>query len=128
MVSDSVGDFIIRLKNAGVVKRTEVDVPHSKQLEAIAKKLHELGFVGSIEKVDDRTLRVVLAYDERGTNQIHGVRRLSKPSRRLYVSHRDAHAVAGGTGACIISTPKGILSDAQARRARVGGETLFEIW
>ncbi len=128
MVTDRVGDFIIRLKNASVVKRQKVDAPHSKQLEAIAKKLQVLGFVDAVEKVGDRTLRVMLAYDECGASRIRGVRRLSKPGRRLYISHRDAHKVAGGAGARIISTPKGILSDAEARGARAGGETLFEIW
>ncbi|HQU08255.1 MAG: 30S ribosomal protein S8 [Parcubacteria group bacterium 21-54-25] len=128
MVSDRVGDFIIRLKNASAVKRTEVAVPYSKQLEAIAKKLRELGFVGMVEKMDERTLRVTLAYDTRGVSRIRNVRRLSKPGRRLYVSHRGVHTVAGGTGARILSTPQGVLSDAEARRARVGGESLFEIW
>ncbi|HEX8946837.1 MAG TPA: 30S ribosomal protein S8 [Candidatus Paceibacterota bacterium] len=127
MVSDRVGDFIIRLKNASAVKHASVEVPYSAHLEAIAKKLRELGFVGEVEK-QGRTLKVALAYDEKGTPRIRDVKRISKPGRRLYVSHREAHTVAGGTGARIISTPKGILSDAEARRLRAGGEHMFEIW
>lgn len=128
MVSDKVGDFIIRLKNAGAVQHESVDVPYSTYLESIAKKLCELGFVGEVEKSDDRTLRVGLLYDVKNKAHINGVRRISKPGRRLYVSHNEAHTVAGGIGARILSTPKGILSDAQARRTRTGGEALFEIW
>ncbi len=128
MVSDKVGDFIIRLKNAGAVQHNSVDVPYSIYLESIAKKLRELGFVGDVEKTDDRTLRVGLLYDVKNKARINGVRRISKPGRRLYVSHNEAHVVAHGNGARILSTPKGILSDAQARRTRTGGETLFEIW
>ncbi len=128
MVSDRVGDFIIRLKNAGAVSHKSVDVPYSAYIEAIAKKLRELGFVGDVEKTNERTLRVGLVYDERNESKIIGVKRISKPGRRLYVSHREAHEVAGGTGARILSTPKGIVSDSEARRVRTGGESLFEIW
>jgi len=128
MVSDRVGDFIIRLKNAGAVKHDAITLPYSAYIESVASKLRKLGFVGNVEKVDERTLRVALVYDEKGTPRIHDVKRISKPGRRLYVSHREAHSVAGGTGARIISTPKGILSDREARRERVGGENLFEIW
>ncbi len=128
MVSDKVGDFIIRLKNAGAVSHKSIDVPYSAYLETIANKLREIGFVGDVEKTNERTLRVGLLYDAKNAARIHGVRRISKPGRRLYISHIDAHTVAGGTGARILSTPKGILSDAQARRTRIGGESLFEIW
>ncbi|VAW29932.1 SSU ribosomal protein S8p (S15Ae) [hydrothermal vent metagenome] len=128
MVSDRVGDFIIRLKNAGAVKHDAIELPYSAYIESIAKKLRKLGFVGDIEKKDDRTLRVALVYNEDGSAHIRDVKRISKPGRRLYISHLEAHVVAGGTGARIISTPKGILSDSEARRERVGGENLFEIW
>ncbi len=131
MVSDRVGDFIIRLKNAGAIGASSVALPHSGHIEAIAKKLKELGFVSDVSSVkkDDRTmLEVALAYTDRGEHKIHGVKRVSKPGRRLYVSARDAHSVKNGMGARILSTPKGILSDAQARKVRAGGENLFEIW
>ena len=130
MVSDRVGDFIIRLKNAGAVKRTSVSVPHSRELTAIAMKLRDLGFVSTVttEGKEKKTLEVELAYNDRGQSKISGVKRISKPSRRLYTSHKDAHSVQNGFGARIISTSKGILSDSEARRERVGGEDLFEIW
>lgn len=130
MISDRVGDFIVRLTNAGAIGKHEVTVPHSNHLEAIAKKLKEIGFVGevSVSKKAPKELTVALLYDEHGTPKINGVKRISKPGRRLYTPSREAHAVRSGFGARIISSPKGIVSDAEARKSRVGGETLFEIW
>lgn len=130
MVTDRVGDFIIRLKNAGMIGNQTVSVPHSKHIEAIAFKLKELGFVEDVEvgKKDPKVMTVTLKYDERGTHRIRDVKRISKPGRRLYVPSTDAHQVKNGLGARIISTPKGVLSDAEARKNRVGGENLFEIW
>lgn len=130
MVSDRVGDFIIRLKNAGAIGSRVVSVPHSNHLEQIAGKLKELGFVERVEvsKKFPATIEVTLAYDERGTHKINGVKRVSKPGRRLYTPAREAHSVKNGLGSRIISTPKGILTDAEARKVRVGGENLFEIW
>ncbi len=130
MVSDRVGDFIIRLKNAGAIGRADVSVPHSNHLEAIARKLAQLGFVKevAIGKKEGKTIEVTLSYDERGNPKIRGVKRISKPGRRLYVPARDAHTVKNGSGARILSTPKGVLSDAEARKVRAGGEELFEIW
>lgn len=130
MVSDRVGDFIIRLKNAGAIGTETISVPHSNHLEAVAKKLKELGFVSEVNtsKKEPKMLEVSLAYDEKGAHKIHDVKRVSKPGRRLYAPSRDAHRVKNGHGALILSTPKGVLSDSEARKNRQGGETLFEIW
>ena len=130
MITDRVGDFIVRLQNAAAAEKPTVVLPHSKHLEAIARKLKELGFIAEVAKEGEvkKTLIITLARDERGFPKIRGVRRVSKPGRRLYVSHQDAHQVKGGTGARIVSTPKGILSDREARRVRMGGEDLFVIW
>ncbi len=130
MITDRVGDFIIRLKNAGAIGNQTVTVPHSKHIEAIAQKLKQLGFVEQVgtSKNDTRALEVTLAYDEKGNHKIHDVKRLSKPGRRLYAPAHEAHMVKNGKGARILSTPKGILSDSEARKVRAGGETLFEIW
>ncbi len=130
MVTDRVGDFIIRLKNAGAIGNTMVVAPYSKHVEAIATKLKELGFVERVEvsKSNARELEVTLAYDAQGNHKIKGVKRISKPGRRLYVGSTEAHTVKNGLGARIISTPKGILADKEARKVRAGGESLFEIW
>jgi small subunit ribosomal protein S8 len=130
MITDRVGDFIIRLKNAGAIGNTAVSVPHSKHIEAIANKLKELGFVDRVEvsKKGFGEIEVTLAYDEKGKHKIHDVKRISKPGRRMYISTHEAHSVKNGLGARIISTPKGILSDREARKVRAGGENLFEVW
>ncbi len=130
MVTDRVGDFIIQLKNAGAVGKPVVEIAHSGHLLAIARKLKELGFVADVAtdgELPKKVLKVTLAYDN-GEARIRGVKRLSKPGRRLYIPHQDAHTVKGGTGVRIISSPKGIISDREAREVRSGGETLFEIW
>ncbi len=130
MVTDRVGDFIIRLKNAGAIGNQTVVVPYSKHIEAIANKLKELGFVENVamSKKDAHVMEVTLSYDANGKHKIHDVKRISKPGRRLYVGARDAHTVKNGQGSRILSTPKGILSDKEARKVRAGGETLFEVW
>ena len=131
MVSDTVGDFIIRLKNAGAVKKTSVSVPYSALKHAIAEKLKNAGFVQSVEKKGKKarkTLDVALKYDNEKLPVIHGVKRVSKPGRRLYRSAREIVPVRYGHGALILSTPKGILTGKEARKENVGGEALFEIW
>jgi small subunit ribosomal protein S8 len=129
MVSDRVGDFIIRLKNAGAIGKPKVSVPASKHVEEIAHKLKSLGYVASVEKSKEPYhFDVTLAYDERGRHKINGVKRISKPGRRLYAGTDGAHTVKNGIGSRLLSTPKGILSDSEARKQHVGGENLFEIW
>ena len=129
MVTDRVGDFIIRLKNAGAINKPSVTVPFSKHVEEIAHKLKSLGYVAEVEKGKaPYSFEVTLAYDERGNHKIHGVKRISKPGRRMYVPSAEAHSVKNGMGARLISTPKGVLTDAEARKVHQGGENLFEIW
>ncbi len=134
MVTDRVGDFIIRLQNAAAIGKRDVSVPYSAHLLAIAKKLKELGFITSVdtktkgESEVKKEVVVALAYDERGVSKLRGVKRVSKPGRRLYAPATAAHKVKGGTGARIISSPSGIISDAEARKNNLGGEELFEIW
>jgi|SRR3989344_510923 len=134
MVTDRVGDFIIRLQNAAKVGKRDVVLPHSSHLLAIAKKLKELGFIASVsvEARGDSEVKkdivITVAYDEKGQPKLRGVKRISKPGRRLYVPFTDAHRVKGGTGARLISSSAGIITDGEARKTRAGGEDLFEIW
>jgi small subunit ribosomal protein S8 len=127
MVSDRVGDFIIRLQNAAMIGAREVKTPRSNHLVAIAKKLKELGYLESVED-GERTFTVALACGETGQPRLRGVARLSKPGRRLYTGHGEAHRVKGGVGARILTSSKGIVTDVEARQNRLGGEALFEIW
>ncbi len=134
MVTDRIGDFIIRLQNAAMVGKSEASVPYSVHVLAIAKKLKELGFIKSVEVKEkkeggvQKDIFVTLAYSERGEAKLRGVKRISKPGRRLYAPFTAAHKVRGGTGARILSSSAGIISDAEARKNHVGGEELFEIW
>ncbi len=130
MVTDRVANFIISLKNAAAISKADVSVPHATHLEAIAKKLKELGYLTGISVTGDikKVLTVTLAFDSKGNSMLHDVKRVSKPGRRLYSPARDVHSVKHGNGARILSTPKGILTDAEARKVHVGGENLFEIW
>ena len=131
MVSDTVGDFIIQLKNAGAAKKAEVTLPYSKLKDAIATKLKEAGYVSAVETKGDtvsKKLAVTLAYDAGGRHHINGVKRVSKPGRRLYAKVSEIHPVKFGKGHLILSTPAGILTDDEARQQNVGGEQLFIIW
>jgi len=134
MVTDRIGDFIIRLQNAARIGKSVVLMPYSSHVLAIAKKLKELGFVSSVEvkAIGDSEVKkeivATVAYDERGQSKLRGVKRISKPGRRLYVPATEAHRVKGGTGARIISSSVGVISDREARKGNIGGENLFEIW
>ena len=131
MVSDTIGDFIIRLKNAGVMKKESVSAPYSKLRQAIAEKLMAAGYVTSVTTEGEgakKTLVVSLRYTDTGNHAIRGVKRISKPGRRLYTGVSDIHPVKFGSGHMILSTPAGILTGEEARAQHVGGEQLFMIW
>ena len=131
MVGDTIGDLIIRLKNAGAVGKDTVSLPYSKLRHAVADKLAEAGYVSSVttkgKKVQEKTLEVTLSY-ENGEHRITGVKRVSKPGRRLYTKVSDIHPVKFGKGHMILSTPAGILTNYEACEKKVGGEQLFIIW
>jgi len=131
MVGDPIGDFIIRLKNASAVKHESVSVPHSKVKMAIAELLEKKGYVKHVEKRGKKvrkTIYVDLAYNENGTPRITHAKRISKPGRRIYRGVDEVHRVRNGRGMLVLSTPKGIMSDEDARKERVGGEALFEVY
>lgn len=131
MVSDTVGDFIIQLKNAGAAQKTQVLLPYSKLKEAIAAKLQDAGYVAETAIEGEgvqKKLSVTLKYNEGGKHHINGVKRVSKPGRRLYMKASEIYPVKFGRGNLIMSTPQGILTEQEARKANVGGEQLFIIW
>ena len=133
MVTDRIGDFIIRLQNAARIGKPAVSVPFSSHVLDIAEKLKELGFVTAVEVKANgdsdvkKNIIVTLAY-EKDRSKLRGVKRVSKPGRRLYVPYTEAHSVKGGTGVRLISSSMGVISDREARQKRVGGENMFEIW
>lgn len=132
MVIDPIADFINQIKNAGAVNRESISVPYSKFKYAVAFKLKQAGFVKGVIKRGKKTrksVEVAIAYDDKtGVPVIHGVERVSKPSRRIYERADKIRRVKYGMGSLIISTPKGILTDKEARKEHVGGEVLFKIW
>jgi small subunit ribosomal protein S8 len=131
MTSDPVADLINRLKNAGAVKHISVSIPFSNFKLAIAEKLRDTGYVKAVEKKGKKvkkTLDITLEYDASGNPKIRGAKRISKPGRRLYKSVLDIHPIRYGHGALFLSTPQGIKTDKEARKEKVGGEALFEIW
>lgn len=131
MVGDTVGDFIIQLKNAGMVGRKEVALPYSKLKHAIADVLVKEGYIASASAEGNgvaKTLAMKLQYDENGAHRISDVKRVSKPGRRLYTKATEIYPVKFGKGRMILSTPAGILTGEEARKGNVGGEQLFIIW
>ena len=127
---DPVSNLIIKIKNAGAVGHPTVTVPYTKLNAAILEKLEQTGYIKSFSKQGknvSKTIEVELVYED-GKPKIEQARRISKLSRRVYEKSANLRPVRRGYGIAIISTPKGILTDAEARKARVGGEVLFKIW
>ncbi len=127
---DTIAQLIIGLKNGSNAHKASVVFPYSKFREAILETLKKAGFVGSISKKGKKvikSLEVELIYVD-GVSKINDVKQVSKYSRRMYVKSAEAHPVRQGFGALIISTPKGVITDYEARKEKVGGEALFKIW
>ncbi len=131
MMTDPIGDMLTRIRNAGSARHARTRCPSSKQKLAVARVLQEAGFLGSVavEARDGHPVMVIdLRYDAGGEALIDGIRRVSTPGRRVYVAKSELPRVRAGLGVAVISTSKGILSDAQARSEQVGGEVLCEVW
>jgi small subunit ribosomal protein S8 len=131
MVNDPIADYINRLKNASVVRSNLTSVPYSKTKEAIANLLKKEGYINFVNikgKSVKRSLEVGLVYNKDGSPKINETKRISKPSRRIYKSSKEIRPVKFGKGTLILSTPKGIITGKEAKKAKVGGEVLFEIY
>jgi small subunit ribosomal protein S8 len=128
MVSDPISDLIIQLKNAGKVRKENVLLPYSKLKEAISTVLVAEGYLKSVSKKKTSPILEIALNYHNGESKIKEVERISKPSRRVYRGFTDIHPLRGGFGKMIFSTPKGILTDRQAIKEKVGGELLFKIW
>lgn len=130
-MTDPVADMLTRIRNANIVRRHQVDVPGSKLKRAVAQVLREEGFIDGIQVVEDgpgQTLRLTLKYGPERKRVITGLRRISRPGRRVYTGKEDVPRVLGGLGVAVLSTSRGIMTDKQARREGVGGEVLCYIW
>lgn len=130
-VTDSVADMLTRIRNALIAKHDTVEVPASNMKRAIGQILLEEGYIKGIEFIDDGVqgkIRIKLKYGPGGERVITGLKKISKPGLRVYARHDKLPKVLNGLGIAIISTSKGLLTDAQARRESVGGEVLAYIW
>jgi len=130
MLTDPIADMLTRIRNAIMIKAEKVDVPASRMKLEIAKIMKEGGFIRGYKIIKDKKqgiLRISLKYTD-GQSAINGLKRISKPGRRVYVGVDEIPLVMGGVGIAILSTPKGILSDKKCRENRVGGELLCYIW
>jgi small subunit ribosomal protein S8 len=128
---DQISNMLISMKNGSMVSKKSVIVPFSAVKSAIAQCLKDHGFISSYSKKTEKNnisvLEIELAYPN-GVSKISDLKRISKPSRRVYMGVRDIHTVKNGHGITVFSTPKGILSNKQAHKEQVGGEALFMIW
>ena len=126
-MTDPIADMLTRIRNANQIHSTEVSMPVSKLKVAIAKILNDEGFIANYE-VKDRTLTLTLKYGQNKERVITGLKRISKPGLRVYANVEDLPRVLNGLGIAIISTPKGIMTDKDARKNNVGGEVIAFIW
>ena len=128
---DPIADLLTRLRNANMARHRFVDMTHSKMKESIVKLLKEKGYIAHylIKEVKGiGTIRVFLKYDNERNPVINGLRRVSKPSLRRYVSYKEIPYVLGGVGTVIMSTPKGLVDGKSARQQKVGGEVVAYVW
>ena len=130
-ITDSIADMLTRIRNANAAKHDAVDIPASKMKAAIAQILLDEGYIKSFTVIEDSkqgVIRIALKYGPGKTQVIQGLRRVSKPGLRIYSSCEDIPRVLKGLGIAIVSTSKGIITDKQARKDKVGGEVLAFIW
>lgn len=133
-VNDPIADMLTRIRNALMAKHTSVSIPHSTIKEELARVLLEEGYIENFEVRDgdpwkqiDIELKYVGSRRQRRP-VITGLKRVSKPGRRIYAGHQDIPWVLSGLGVAILTTPKGVMTDSAARRQRLGGELLCYVW
>jgi len=130
-ITDTIADLLTRIRNASTAKHDTVDVPASNMKKAIVQILLDEGYIKSFTVIEDGkqgVIRIVLKYTAGKTPVITGLRRVSKPGLRIYTSCEEMPKVMKGLGIAILSTPKGVMTDKEARKQNVGGEVLAFIW
>lgn len=130
-MTDPISDLLARIRNAQLAKHDRLDVPASRLKLEVVKLLKEEGFIKNFREVEDTPvgkIRVFLRYSTEGMPAISHLEKISKPGRRVYRKAEELKPVRNGLGIGIVSTSQGLLTDAQARERRVGGELLCEVW
>lgn len=129
---DPIADFLTRIRNANMKKKERVDIPFSKIKTEIARVLKEEGYIANYKAIHNETkggfVRVFLKYTDKNTGVIQGLKRVSRPGKRVYSSYENIPTVRGAFGTSILSTSKGIMTDEKAKTEKVGGEVLCQIW
>lgn len=131
MLTDPISDLLTQIRNANNARLRKVDIPASQMKVAIVDILKKSGFIRQYKMFRDGqkgVLRVYLKYAGKNRPVMQGLKRVSRPSRRVYVNHTDLPKVLDGIGVAIVSTSKGIMTDTLARESRVGGEVLCTVW
>jgi small subunit ribosomal protein S8 len=131
MTTDPIADMLTRIRNASLVHHKQVVVPTSKVKVAIAQILKAEGFIDNFAETNEQpqaNLVMRLKYTGRGDAVITGLERVSKPGKRVYTGHREIPWVRAGLGINIVSTPKGLMTGREARRSKLGGEILCNVW
>ena len=131
MVSDPISDLLTRLRNATMVSKSNIQIPHSKFKFQLATLLKEEGYVSDVKIEGDGTKKIInidLKYSDEGTSVISGMNRLSTPGNRVYSSFDNLPRNNGGLGTVVVSTSRGLLSDSEARKRKLGGELICEVW
>ena len=131
MMTDPIADMLTRIRNASMARHERAEMPHSRLKEHVAGVLKAEGYLDDVrvsEGDERKTLTVLLRYGRDRDPAIDGLRRVSTPGRRVYVRHDRIERVCSGMGISILSTSRGVMTDREARRQRVGGELLCEVW
>ncbi|MDR1522519.1 MAG: 30S ribosomal protein S8 [Endomicrobium sp.] len=131
MITDPISDMFARIRNANAKLHEKVDIPSSKMKMEIAKILKEEGYILNYKNIEDNKqgiLRVYLKYTLAGRQVLKGIKRVSKSSLRIYKGYEDMPKSVGGLGVTIVSTSKGLMTDANARKEKVGGEVVGLVW
>lgn len=129
-MTDPITDMLNQIRNAEAVEKPEVLIPYSNLKNEIAEILAKENFIGDVKKSTKgkmKIMKIALKYDA-GVPALEGAKRVSKPGQKIYVKANEIKAVRGGFGISIISTPKGLMTNLQARKAKLGGEILIEVW
>jgi len=129
---DPIADFLTRIRNANMKKKERVDIPFSKIKTEIARVLKEEGYIANYKAIHNETkggfVRVFLKYTDKNTSVIQGLKRVSRPGKRVYSSYENIPTVRGAFGTSVLSTSKGIMTNEKAKTEKIGGEVLCQIW
>ncbi len=132
-MTDPIADMLTRIRNANVAMHDEVSMPSSKRKLALAEVLRREGYIASYAETDNSprpgtTLTIEMKYSTERDRVIRGLRRISKPGLRIYRKRDEIPRVQGGLGVAVVSTNRGLMSDREARKNRMGGEILCYVW